>query len=396
MKPTSETELAEMIRAADGPLCIQGAGTRDLSCDGDVLDATGLSGVTLYDPGALTLVAGAGTTLTEVENLLAKEGQRLAFEPRRLNALLGSAGETTLGGIVATNSAGPARIGLGNCADHLLGVRFVNGRGEIVKNGGRVMKNVTGYDLVKLMAGSHGTLGVLTEVSLKVLPKPETEATLAINAGGLKGLSAMTTALASPYEVTGASLLDGKVYLRIEGFTDSVDYRCRKLKTIVGAIADVALLEAEASCGLWKDVCNIKPLQHCEYVWKMNMKPTAIFSGFLAAASQVFKFETMLDYSGGQCWIGMTSDQAMFAAAEVSGVTPQDGAVGFHQSMQEAVSDETVNEGGGGDVQFIKAPESIWPLVSRFQPQSSALARIQSGLRAQFDPRGILNAGLMG
>ena len=391
MKPTSETELAEMIRAADGPLCIQGAGTRGLACDGDVLDTTGLSGVTLYDPGALTLVAGGGTTLTDVENLLAKEGQRLAFEPRRLNALLGTSGETTLGGIVATNSAGPARIALGNCADHLLGVRFVNGVGEIVKNGGRVMKNVTGYDLVKLMAGSHGTLGVLTEVSLKVLPKPETEATLAIP-GQTPAVAQemMARALGSPFEVTGAvHIPGGETLLRIEGFEASVSYRAGKLSELTGAELS---LQGEASHTRWADLRDLTMFADQQAVWRVSMKPSDA-PEFLECLAQVHGYDVLLDHGGGQLWIAANENHLKLAASYGDdGLTSDtnEGVRVLHAHLQH-------NAGlVKGDAFLVKVPPSLKQEVLRFQPQSPALVKIQSGLRAQFDPRGILNSGLMG
>lgn len=391
MKPTSETELAEMIRAADGPLCIRGAGTRGLSCDGDVLDTTGLSGVTLYDPGALTLVAGAGTTLTEVEDLLAKEGQRLAFEPRRLNTLLGTSGETTLGGIVATNSAGPARIALGNCADHLLGVRFVNGTGEIVKNGGRVMKNVTGYDLVKLMTGSHGTLGVLTELSLKVLPKPETEATLTITGQTPDAAQEMMAlALGSPFEVTGAvHIPGGDTLLRIEGFEDSVTYRAGKLSELTGAEVS---LQGEASRARWADLRDLAMFAGHQAVWRVSMKPSDV-PGFLDCLDQMHGYDVLLDHGGGQLWIAANEKHLELAASYgEDGLTTdmKEGVRVLHANLQH--NTDLIK----GDAFIVKTSPDLEMGLLRFQPQSPALARIQSGLRAQFDPRGILNAGLMG
>ena len=212
MRPESEAELAEMIAGAREAFHIRGGGTRAIGVTTapQVLETGGLAGITLYEPGALTLVARAGTPLGEIEAALAAEGQRLAFEPMDHRGLLGTQGAPTIGGVVAANVSGPRRVQAGACRDFMLGVRFVDGTGTVVKNGGRVMKNVTGYDLVKLISGSWGTLGVLTEVSLKVLPQPETAACVMID--GLSEAEAqevMSRAITSPFEITGASHAPG-------------------------------------------------------------------------------------------------------------------------------------------------------------------------------------------
>ncbi|MEO6298046.1 MAG: FAD-binding protein, partial [Paracoccaceae bacterium] len=189
MRPVDEAELADMVRGASGPLQLRGGGTRRLGVAvGEVLDTSGLAGIRLYEPGALTLVAGSGTPLAEIEAVLASEKQRLAFEVPDFCGLLGRNGVSTLGGVAAANASGPRRVQVGACRDHLLGLRFVNGMGVAVKSGGRVMKNVTGLDLVKLLAGSHGVLGVISEVALKVQAVPETELTLVGKRGLAEGL----------------------------------------------------------------------------------------------------------------------------------------------------------------------------------------------------------------
>ncbi|GIX12864.1 MAG: hypothetical protein KatS3mg118_0823 [Paracoccaceae bacterium] len=227
LRPGSEAELAEILKGANAPLRILGGGTCAAVGNpvaGRPLSVAGLAGITLYEPGALTLVARAGTPLAEIEATLAAEGQMLAFEPPDWRRLMGSGGAATIGGTVAMNRSGPRRVAAGAARDMLLGLRFVTGTGSIVKSGGRVMKNVTGYDLARLVAGSHGTLGVITEVALKVLPRPEAAATLVLHGlDDARAVAAMTAALATPWEVSGAAHLpqgpwDGPAtLLRLEG-----------------------------------------------------------------------------------------------------------------------------------------------------------------------------------
>lgn len=236
MRPDTEAEVAAIIRATRGPLSIIGGGTRLLPGEGQEprLSTAALTGVTLYEPAALTLVARAGMPLAEIEALLASERQRLTFEPPPAEG-------STIGGVVAANSSGPRRVKDGAARDSLLGVRFVDGTGEIVSNGGRVMKNVTGYDLVKLMAGSRGTLGVLTEVSLKTQPIPPATLTLALpGLDAAAAVPALTAALTGPWDVTGAAWLPGQgALIRIEGLEGSVKLRADTLTTRLSAFGEV-------------------------------------------------------------------------------------------------------------------------------------------------------------
>ena len=262
MTPETEETLAQIIVAADGPLRIVGCGTRPIGrATGAALSLAGMAGITLYEPGALTLVAKAGTPLSEVQARLAAENQRLAFEPMDHRALLGTSGEPTIGGMVAANVSGPRRITVGACRDFMLGVRLVDGAGHIVKNGGRVMKNVTGYDLVKLLTGSYGTLGVLTEVSLKVLPDVETQATLVLDGlDDATAVAAMAAALSSPFEVTGAAHdpAAGRTILRLEVFAASVAYRAQALVGVLAPFGSVTLMDDQtASAALWAAIRDV-------------------------------------------------------------------------------------------------------------------------------------------
>ena len=236
MRPETEAEVAGLVRAARGPLSVIGGGTRLLPGEGQGtrLSSAALTGVTLYEPAALTLVARAGTPLAEIEDLLASERQRLAFEPP-------PAAGSTIGGVIAANASGPRRVKDGAARDSLLGVRFVDGSGEIVSNGGRVMKNVTGYDLVKLMAGSRGTLGVITEVSLKTQPIPPASLTLALpELGAAAAVPALTAALTGPWDVTGAAWLPPHgALIRIEGLEGSVKLRADTLSARLSAFGTV-------------------------------------------------------------------------------------------------------------------------------------------------------------
>jgi glycolate oxidase FAD binding subunit len=373
MKPETEAALADAIKSAKGPLAIEGGGTRGLQMLGDRLSIARLSGITLYEPGALTIVAQAGTPVDEIDAALAKEGQRLAFEPMDYRALLGTKGVPTLGGVIAANISGPRRIQGGAARDYALGVRFVDGQGSIVKNGGRVMKNVTGYDLVKLMCGAHGTLGVLTEVSLKVLPKPETQATLVLhNLDDDEGVRAMSQALGSPFEVSGAAHgtelhgSEAATLLRIEGFEASVSYRIAQLQTLLkGYTSEIEVADDAASTTLWTKIRDVQtfasPLGD---VWRVSCKPSdAPGLVRLAQASGAF-----FDWGGGRIWLRIP---------EGSDLRPRLGAFDGHATLVRAGAETRAK----------------YPV---FQPEPAGVARLTAGLRARFDPRGILNAGLMG
>lgn len=365
----TEKDVAEAVADAAGPCAIRGGGTRSVGRPlvGDVLDVSGLSGISLYEPGALTIVAGAGTRVAEIEAALAAENQRLAFEPYDLTGLLGTEGASTIGGVVATNASGPRRIQAGAARDFALGVRLVDGSGQVIKNGGRVMKNVTGYDLVKLICGSWGTLGVLTEVSLKVLPCVEATATLVIR--GLNAelaVAAMSRALGSPYEVSGAAWIGGAVWLRLEGFAASVAYRGQALQTLLAEFGTSDVVD-DAD---WSQVRDAQSLHGAGAVWRVSVKPSdgpAVIAGLPEGC------DALMDWGGGLVWIGCHGGD--MAAT--------------HAIIQAQVAQI------GGHATLMKGPDALLASVPVFQPETPGVAAISTALRARFDPRGILNPGLM-
>ncbi|WP_372884829.1 FAD-binding protein [Shimia sp.] len=377
MRPESEAELAEMIAGAQGPLRIIGGGTRDIGrpVAGTPLSAAALSGVTLYEPGALTLVAGAGTPLAEIDRTLAAQGQRLAFEPMDHRGLLGSSGAPTIGGVVAGNVSGPRRLQAGACRDSLLGVRFVDGAGRVVKNGGRVMKNVTGYDLVKLMAGSRGTLGVLSEVALKVQAIPETAACVLLY--GLEdaaAVAAMSAALGSPYDISGAAHapvgVDGHpvTMIRIEGLEASVLYRVGRLKALLAASgAEIHVEHApEKLAAGWQWVRDVEMMQgRGADVWRFSVKPTdapELVAGLSAGRGDL---RVLYDWGGGLVWVA------------------------------SAPGDDLRPAGLAGHATLVRASEATRRAIPVFHPEPAPVAALSRGLRRRFDPRGILNPGLM-
>lgn len=384
-QPRSEAEAVTLIGEAAARrerLRLVGGGTRAgigrPSQDEATLSATGLTGITLYEPAELVIAARAGTPLAEVEARLAAGRQMLPFEPMDHRALLGSAGEPTIGAVAAGNISGPRRIAGGAARDSLIGVRFVNGRGEAVKSGGRVMKNVTGLDLVKLMAGSWGTLGFLTEVTFKVLPVPERTATLAL--AGLdeaRAVEAMSLALGSPFEITGAAHLpegiDGpaRTLLRIEGFSPSVDYRLGQLTRLLRGFGRPATIEGETAAAAWRMVRDVLPFAGTdEAIWRLSTAPgrgPAVAAAVAAARPARWFF----DWGGGLVWLATAA-------------TGDAGAATVRAAL-----------GSGGHATLVRAPEAVRAAVPVFEPLSEPLMRITAGLKAAHDPAGLFNPGRM-
>ncbi|MCH2096396.1 MAG: glycolate oxidase subunit GlcE [Rhodobacteraceae bacterium] len=378
MRPETEAELADIILNADDPLRIHGGGTRsDQTMTGTALDTRALSGITLYEPGALTLVAKAGTPLTEINATLAEQGQRLAFEPMDHRVVLGTQGEPTIGGVAAANVSGPRRIQVGACRDFMIGVQYVDGSGQLVKNGGRVMKNVTGYDLVKLMAGSWGTLGVMTEVSMKVLAIPQAEATLVRHGHTPQdAVQSMTAALGSPYDVSGAAHFNGRTQIRIEGLAGSVEYRAGQLQA--SELAGFERVDGEVSAMLWTEVRDVTPFaQTTGALWRVSVKPSDGVGITAALQRAEVAHDVIYDWGGGLLWV------LVHAKSEVR----SDGAAQVLRNAVNAV---------GGHATLVRRGTGMSQDVPVFHPEAPGVAALGTALRARHDPRGILNPGLMG
>lgn len=369
--PTTEAELAEFLSNASEPLRIIGGGTRqDLGNSVQAkknISTSKLTGITLLEPAALTLVVRSGTPLKDIQKALNEVNQQLPFEPMDHSDLLGSVGDSTIGGVVACNISGSRRIQTGACRDSLIGVRFVDGMGTIIKNGGRVMKNVTGYDLVKLMAGSYGTLGIMTELSFKLLPKPE--ATSSIILHGLNdehGVSALCKALGSPNDINGAAHLKNETLLRIEGFSGSVAYRTEALKKLFTGYEISVETNIDKNKKIWNSIGNVSIFSKTKTsIWRISVKPTSGPKIIETLSKSGIKAEAQYDWGGGLIYLSVPDN------------------INIRDYLSNIQGHVTLIRGNGGGA-------GVMPV------QNKVVKEIEEGLREKFDPRKILNAGIMG
>jgi glycolate oxidase FAD binding subunit len=381
-EPADEAELAGLVADAAAnraPLAVEGGGTRSglgrPTQTAATLSTRGLSGVTLYEPAELVLSARAGTPVADIEALLATRSQRLAFEPMDHRPLLGSTGEPTIGGVVACNISGPRRITAGAARDSLIGIRAVTGKGGTVKSGGRVMKNVTGLDLVKFLAGSFGTLAIFSEVTFKLQPAPEGETTLVISGlDDVRAVQALSAALGSPYGITGAAHLagDARTLIRLDGFATSVDDRFVKLTRELRGLHIADRVEGDASAALWRSVRDVTALdiQPGDSVWRISVKPS---DGPLVvrALAAVLDLRCLYDWGGGLVWLATGA--------------PDAGAA----HLREVVSRH------GGHATLVRASEDVRNAVDVFDPPDAPVTALTRRLKETFDPAGILNPGRM-
>jgi glycolate oxidase FAD binding subunit len=378
--PTTAAQVAEIVAdagAAGRTLEIVGGGTKRGIGGGPAADASlslaGLAKVIDYAPEELVLTAQPGVTLAALEKLVAAQGQMLPFEPPHLVKLLGAKGKPTLGGALAANLSGPRRIRAGAARDHFLGFEAVTGRGELVKAGGKVVKNVTGYDLSKLMAGSWGTLAVLTEVTIKVLPVARTQVTLLLfGLPDARANEAMVAAMHAAVEVSGAAHLPqataaraplkgqmAVTALRLEGFAASVAARVEHLAAALKPFGHAERLDADHSRDFWVQVREAEAFHRDPRpLWRISVPPA---SGAKIAAAVAG--DALYDWGGGLVWLASEADPLSVRAAVK--------ALGGHATLYR------------GD-----APA--------FEPLDGALAALTARVKAAFDPKGVLNPGRMG
>lgn len=401
LKVRDAKDVEEVVRAAianEQPLEIIGHGSKrgigHAMATNAVLDVSALNAITAYEPNELIVTLQAGAPLADVLSLIDAKNQQFAFEPMNTAPLLGTPALGTIGGMIASGLAGPRRIKAGGARDHLLGAHAVSGFGDSFKTGGKVVKNVTGYDLCKLLAGSWGTLSVMTEVTLKVMPKPEAERTLLLR--GLDDAAAnkaMTAALGSPFDVSGAAHLPTSAFrtkieglgdiagqsealtvLRLEGITASTAHRAGSLRELLAPFGTATLVEDTVSAALWTTIRDVLPFAAdgtlgAWPVWRIVCPPA---SG--AALGTLLARETggdvIYDWGGGLIWAALPPK-------------PDAHATTVRESVNAA----------GGHATLIRAAEDIRRAIDVFHPQAPGLAALSERVRASFDPKTILNRG---
>jgi glycolate oxidase FAD binding subunit len=396
LKPQTAEDTRDLLAWAvseQKPLEIVGNGTKrgfgHPVAASHSLDLSGLSGIVEYEPAELVLTARAATPISEIEALLRQSNQQLAFEPPDLGPLYGAQAErATLGGIVAGNLSGPRRVQTGAARDHTLGVQVATGRGELIKAGGRVVKNVSGYDLTKLMCGSWGTLGVLTQISIKVLPAPEkTRTVLIAGQNAADACLAMTAALSSPHEVSAAAFLPANITarsrvsyvagagasvtaIRIEGPPVSVGVRNTALRDLLSAFGEIEELHGHNSGAFWQEVRDATPFSSGDAVlWRLSVAPAS--GGAVLDALGDLGIEGYLDWGGGLIWASSGDD------------------------VERASQVRTLAESAGGHATLVRAPDALKTSIGVFHPQPATRAGLSQRIKDGFDPKGILNPGRM-
>ena len=421
LAPTDADGLADAVRwavAGEAPLEVIAGGSKQ-TLGRPVQSAATLSlaafdGIVDYQPSELVLTAQAATPLATIEAALEAERQMLAFEPADYGPLLRASGGAdlrapggadlhapggadlrapggaTLGGALACNLSGPRRIKAGAARDHFLGMHAVSGRGERFKAGGRVVKNVTGYDVCKLLAGSYGTLALMHEVTVKVLPAPErTRTVLVFGLEPAAALDALGAALGSAHEVSGAAHMPAEIAarsavsyvagagaavsaVRVEGFPASVEARCEALRALLGPFGAVEELHSKNSATLWREIRDVRAFaDDSRPLWRLSVPPA---SGAAAAArvAEAADVRALFDWGGGLLWLAVDG-------------APDAGEVAVRAAAMAV----------GGHATLVRADAPTRAARAVFQPQATGLAALTARIKRAFDPAGVLNPGRM-
>jgi len=400
LKVRDAKDVEQVVRAAiasEQPLEIVGHGTKrqigQPMATNAVLDVSALNAVTSYEPNELIITVQAGAPLADVQSLIDSKNQQFAFEPMDTSALLGVPGSGSIGGMIGVGLAGPRRIKAGGARDHLLGAHAVSGFGDSFKTGGRVVKNVTGYDLCKLLTGSWGTLAVMTEVTLKVMPKPESERTLVLRTlDDPTANRAMTAALGSPFDVSGAAHLPNSAFrpargaladlsqghavtlLRLEGIAASVADRAGSLGKTLAPFGPAEMLQDAASAAVWAALRDVEPFAAggslgAWPVWRI-VCPPAVGGALGQALARDTGGDVIYDWGGGLIWAALPPKPDAQAAL-------------LRQRVDAA----------GGHAMLIRASDLVRRNVDVFHPQPGGIALLGERVRASFDPKTILNRG---
>jgi len=398
LKPATPDQLRDAVAWANSDrkaLEVVGTGTKRglgrVLQTAHRLDMSDFTGITLYEPEELVMSAGAATPMAEILKALDEADQELAFDPPDYSKVLRSRDMGTLGGIIAGNLAGSRRIKQGAARDHFLGFEAVSGRGEFFKSGGRVVKNVTGYDLCKIMAGSWGTLGAMHSLTVKVLPRGEkTRTVLLFGTQAKEAMQALSDALNSPCEVSAAAWMPASVAkrsavdrvkkagesvaaVRVEGFGPSVEYRCRALRDLLGAFGETEELHSQRSKAFWAEVRDVAPFADKDdnrILWKISLPPTDA-ARFLADTAEIKGAEAYCDWGGGLIWLALDA--------------PNTGAEGLvRDALKRAES---------GHATLFRGSDTLRAAVPVFQPESGPLDALSRRLKDGFDPNRVLNPG---
>ncbi len=397
--PQNTKDVLEIVRAAVNDkksVEIIGAGTKrgwgrpnEIS---DLMNISTLSGISLYEPKELVLTAKAGTPINNIIQTLSQNHQQIAFEPPDFSSLYGGEkNHGTLGGIIATNLSGPRRIQSGAARDYCLGFEAISGRGEKFKSGGRVVKNVTGFDLSKLLTGSFGTLAVMTSVTIKVSPSPDkTRTVLVYGLDDRMAIQALSETLQSSFEVNAAAYMPGDIAtnssvsyvaapglsvaaVRLQGPGPSVDARCQAIRNLWQSYGEVEELHSHNSFGLWHEIRDVDPLLNNkqDQIWRLSVAPSE-GANVVARVRNKIQSKAYFDWGGGLIWLAADGD-----------------LMGVGKILRSAIGS------GGGHATLLRASSELRLESSVFQPQEPKVSCLTKSIKENFDPERVLNPGRM-